>query len=160
MPGYKGHLVGGLLTFGLLRACTLPLLKAHLVNEIACLLLTLLGSLFPDVDIKSKGQKIFYSMALAVALICFANKAWNSLAWLGIMCFFPLAVVHRGPMHNPYVLIATPWLTSQALNQLFPKMQTLSPLYSAFFIAGALSHILLDFGLRKTLKKFIPWRVK
>lgn len=157
MPGYKGHLFGGALMFFAVRVCVAPLIKAHLANEIACLSLTLLGALFPDVDIKSKGQKIFYYLALFVAIICFAKRAWSSLAWLGIMCFFPLAVHHRGPMHNPYVLIATPWLVGKALGKLFPTLLTLSPLYSVFFIAGALSHLLLDFGLRKTLKKFIPW---
>jgi len=160
MPGYRGHLIGGVVTFGLVRLCLSPLMQAQMVNELLCCALTLLGALFPDVDIKSKGQKIFYSLAMLIALICFAKRAWNSLAWLGFMCFVPLAVEHRGPMHNPYVLIATPWILAQGLEQLFPHLQKLSPLYSVFFIAGALSHLFLDFGLRKTLKKFIPWDFK
>lgn len=93
---------------------------------------------------------------MIVAFIAFAKRAWSSLAWLGIMCFFPLAVHHRGPMHNPYVLIATPWIVAFALGKLFPSLQTVSPLYYLFFIAGALSHLVLDYGFIKTLRKFLP----
>lgn len=156
MSGYRGHLVGGLVTFVALRHFLLPLTGHTIPQETVCLVLTLLGALFPDVDIKSKGQQIFYSLALLVAGMAFVERAWNSLAWLGLMCFFPLAVVHRGPMHNPYVLIATPWIIARGLEGLFPKVHTLSPMYHVFFIAGALSHLVLDYGLIKTLKKFFP----
>ena len=148
--------MGGLITFVGLRMVLIPLTGQPIPQEIVCLTLTLLGALFPDVDIKSKGQKVFYSLAFIIAIIAFLSRAWNSLAWLGMMCFFPLAVVHRGPMHNPYVLIATPWIVARSLQQLFPTIHALSPMYHVFFIAGALSHLVLDFGLIKTLKKFVP----
>ena len=156
MSGYRGHLVGGFITFAIVRTILIPLTGQPIPQEIVCLSLTLLGSLFPDVDIKSKGQQIFYSLALLIAAMAFATRSWNSLAWLGLMCFFPLAVVHRGPMHNPYVLIATPWIIARGLQGLFPNIHALSPMYHVFFIAGALSHLVLDFGLIKTLKKFCP----
>jgi hypothetical protein len=156
MSGYRGHLVGGVVTFVIVRHVLIPLTSYSVPQETVCLALTLFGALFPDVDIKSKGQQVFYMLALVIAAMAFTQRAWNSLAWLLLMCFFPLAVVHRGPMHNPYVLIATPWIIARGLQGLFPTIHTLSPMYHMFFIAGALSHLVLDYGLIKALKKFLP----
>ncbi len=82
MSGYRGHLVGGLVTFVALRNFLIPLTGHTIPQEFVCLILTLLGALFPDVDIKSKGQQVFYSLALVIAAMAFADRAWNSLAWL------------------------------------------------------------------------------
>lgn len=160
MSGYRGHLVGGLITYAAVSSILIPLTGHTVPQEFVCLTLTLLGALFPDVDIKSKGQQIFYSLAAIIAAMAFIVRDWNSLAWLGIMCFFPLAVAHRGPMHNPYILIATPWIVARGLQGLFPKIHSLSPMYHIFFIAGALSHLVLDYGFFKTLKKFLPNSLK
>lgn len=157
MSGYRGHLIGGIVTFVIMRHGILPLTSHQVPHDLACIALTLLGALFPDVDIKSKGQQIFYTLALGVAALAFFERAWSSLAWLGLMCFFPLAVAHRGPMHNPYVLIATPWIIARGLEGLFPNVHKLSPMFHVFFIAGALSHLVLDYGPYKTLKKFFPF---
>lgn len=61
MPGYKGHLAGGLFfaVMGLAGAIMLgwmvfdPLKAAGLVG------FCLLGALFPDVDTDSRGQRLF-----------------------------------------------------------------------------------------------------
>jgi hypothetical protein len=153
MPGYQGHLLGGAVAFGVARFLLIPVLKDISSIDAIYLTLTLLGSLFPDVDIKSKGQKIFYSIAFVVASIAIAKQIWSCLSWLGIICFIPLALPHRGPMHNPYVLIATPWILSYSVQKIFPSISKISPLFHFFFIIGAVSHLLLDFGLKKTIQK-------
>src|SRR5438309_2217826 len=62
MPGYKGHLVGGTVAFGLLFFALVGVVVRQPSMLIAgeWLLFALAGSLFPDIDIKSKGQKYFY----------------------------------------------------------------------------------------------------
>ncbi|MBM3894457.1 hypothetical protein FJ366_02580 [Candidatus Dependentiae bacterium] len=155
MPGYRGHLIGGTAAFVITRFLLIPVIGDASTVDAVYLALTLLGSLFPDVDIKSKGQKIFYSLAFIIAAMAIAKRYWNCLSWLGLMCFIPLVLPHRGPMHNPYVLIATPWVISSGLQGLFPHILKLSRFYHLFFITGALSHLVLDFGLKRTLKKFL-----
>ena len=64
MPGYKGHIVGAALAFA---GTLLVVSKTYPPTPLTALqwfLLTILGALFPDVDIKSKGQGIFYRVVL------------------------------------------------------------------------------------------------
>ncbi|MGC2310143.1 MAG: hypothetical protein WA432_00805 [Candidatus Babeliaceae bacterium] len=64
MPSYKGHLLGGLVVYSialLFMATTLSWLTKG-----EWLLCTLFGALFPDIDIKSKGQKLFYALLLVI----------------------------------------------------------------------------------------------
>jgi hypothetical protein len=57
MPGYRGHLVGGTVAFALVCVITNPPFSA--IGRSELLLLTCLGSLFPDIDTKSRGQRYF-----------------------------------------------------------------------------------------------------
>ena len=59
MPNYKGHIVGGTVTYlVVLQVIKHAQPNIHVVLQ--GLVFCLLGSLFPDIDVKSKGQKIFY----------------------------------------------------------------------------------------------------
>jgi len=62
MPGYKGHLVGGTVAYGLLFFGLVGVVvkQPSMLTAGEWLLFALAGSLFPDIDIKSKGQKYFY----------------------------------------------------------------------------------------------------
>ena len=63
MPNYKGHIAGGVITYLVVLYCikyTNPSVHTVLQGLVFCLF----GSLFPDVDVKSKGQKIFYYLLL------------------------------------------------------------------------------------------------
>ena len=56
MPGYRAHLAGGLTVYGI----TIYLLRSYCGSVFIAaewMLFTLAGSLFPDIDTKSKGQK-------------------------------------------------------------------------------------------------------
>lgn len=90
MPGYKGHLSGGLVV-GCIAvggavisgrlACT-PLYLAGLMG------FCLLGALFPDVDTDSKGQNLFYGMLIVVegTLIYLHQYRSGGLGWASVPC--------------------------------------------------------------------------
>ena len=146
MPTYRIHIIGGLASFG---ACyqvlqtwapTLPLTWHHWATFGA---LAVLGSIFPDIDVKSNMQKIFYGcMVLALPVAYYVNfKAFMILA---ILSGTFLILRHRGITHQAWFLIAMPlalggYLVSQHAHQaelIFPGC--------LFFSVGGLSHILLD----------------
>lgn len=144
MPGYKGHLIGGalaafVLIFVLASCYVVPV--PLLFVGFGC---ALLGALFPDIDIKSKGQKLFFRFLFFVALI-FALKAHETaLAVIGVVMIIPLIVRHRGLTHQWWFVIGFPVCVALLGGWYAPTLQ--QPLFfnAAFFIIGALSHLMLD----------------
>jgi hypothetical protein len=160
MPGYKGHLAGGCVVYGLmlgiLYGC-LPyedLAKYGSSPLIAMrwLICALAGSLFPDIDVKSKGQKYFYWVILAFFLVLIAQRQFRLLAASSIVAVFPMLVKHRGIFHKTWFVILAPL-------SLWMLLVTYAPAYSQilffdmlFFIVGALSHLWLDLGLKRMIR--------
>ncbi len=144
MPGYKTHLVGGAVTFVCLQAVlsspisTTPLIMFQWLGA------TLLGALFPDVDIKSKGQGLFYKGML----ICLALLLWKKQVYLFVAMSFlalvPVLVRHRGLFHRVWFVIVVPFSVAFVAGNSFPASSTLFFYNACFFSAGALSHIMLD----------------
>ncbi len=56
MANYRGHIKGGFVAFALIILFALPHYHPSALTMLEWLLFTIAGSLFPDVDIKSKGQ--------------------------------------------------------------------------------------------------------
>lgn len=147
MPGYKGHLAGGCVAYGV----TLGLLHGYctsLMVALCWLLCALAGSLFPDIDVKSKGQKYFYWIILGFFLLLIIGRQFKLLAVSSIASVFPMLVKHRGIFHRAWFVVAAPLV-------LWTLISTYAPFYSQpslfavlFFIAGALSHLWLDMGLK------------
>src|SRR5882724_10040377 len=84
MPGYKGHLVGGAAVYVLFLCCIIGVVKPSLLMASEWLIFTLAGALFPDVDIKSKGQKYFYFVVFAIFMLL----AWKGRFQLLSCCSF------------------------------------------------------------------------
>ena len=76
---------------------------------IGCFVIAVLFGLWPDVDIKSKSQKIFYSVlfTLNVVLIVFFQKYLES-ALLGLFAMLPIMSKHRGWTHAKVTMILLP----------------------------------------------------
>lgn len=151
MPNYKKHLVGGFATYSVL----LFLLRSFnptFIYAIEWLGLCLFGSLFPDVDTKSKIQKIFYiSLLLTLFLLMSQNKLHLCL-FLSFLGFSPLIVNHRGLFHKAWFLIAIATIFGCILIKYNYMNSTIMTLHALFFIAGALSHIVLDMGIKQLFK--------
>jgi len=80
-----------------------------------CVVIAVLASLAPDVDIKSKGQLLFYRGFLAVdvaLLVLFYTRQdlrfLEGAAFLGLLGVFPLLGKHRGWTHSRFALLLLP----------------------------------------------------
>lgn len=119
-----------------------------------CLVLAgacLAGSLFPDIDIKSKGQKLFYTIMAPFYLFLFSNGHLFLSFSVGLTALMAILCNHRGLFHSWWFIIIFSCLWGEALLRLFPTNQNQIILGTLFFIGGALSHLLLDFGPKKLL---------
>lgn len=152
MSNYQGHLAGGLFVY--LISMYFMISNQQMVSfatGLEWLLFCLLGSLFPDVDIKSKGQKIFYWMVLILGTILLFNKRGQALITLGVLAIFPLLVRHRGIFHRLWFIMVVPLAVAWLACRYWPTCSNIIFFDALFFIVGAISHLWLDFGLRRLL---------
>lgn len=155
MPNYKGHLLGGVIAFTIIN--TTPVLK-NLVpyTSVFCKLielsLCLLGSLAPDVDIRSKGRHILDAMLLfGFFLASVFRSTWTSV----LMCcifLFTRSIGHRQITHNPFFILVVPYSLFVILSGHFPLLPMLNQKnFYVAFVTGAYSHLILDFMPKKYL---------
>lgn len=152
MPGFRGHLIGGTVTYlGILQCikCMQPSVSVIASGFVFCLV----GSLFPDIDIKSKGQNLFYKAALVV-LCCFLYYERTDLfIGLSLLATVPLLVKHRGLFHQLWFLIFISISTGLMIGSFHANFSAWAMKNALFFLAGAISHIVLD----RSVTKFKYW---
>jgi membrane-bound metal-dependent hydrolase YbcI (DUF457 family) len=163
MPGYKGHLVGGIIAFGLLFVGLMSIFMSQQPSHLMMgewLLCTLAGALFPDIDVKSKGQKYFYYVVLVGIVVLAYQQQFQMLTCFSVVMITPMLVRHRGIFHSPRFVIALPLLVWVVIATLLPQKASHFFVDTLFFIGGALSHLWLDFGTRQFLSRLLPRRKK
>lgn len=147
MANYKGHLVGGAAAFGLLFFLV-PMVPTT-ARATEWLLWSLMGSLFPDVDTKSKGHNLFYLAMIPLLLFLIVQARYQLAAILAVASLLPLVAQHRGLFHRLWFLV----LLAGALLLVIPVYVGITPkmlrVDLLFFLAGALSHLWLDVGFTK-----------
>jgi len=146
VPGYKVHTCGGIVAYGIL----MYFLKDSCHSKILALewlLFALVGSLFPDIDIKSKAQRIFYQFLAAVCVVLILARKFIPVVFIGSFAMLPMIVRHRGLFHKWWFLISLPFVVIIFVNIYIPAYFNIVLLDTCFFIVGALSHLLLDFGV-------------
>jgi len=155
MPSYKVHLLGGALTYIVLAKLMIhySLVNSFDLNDhILALGLALLGSIFPDIDTLSKMQKIFWgAMFLLVPLTLFYNNVF--FIGLSVCCISLLFLTHRTLTHNLWFLILFPLGMAGIITYYHPHITVKIFSLCIFFIIGALSHRLLDFGFFRFFSK-------
>ena len=154
MASYKGHLVGGfvgaVVYTGVMTFVPVERFAeyAHLLKDwqplAAVFIFSMLFSLFPDVDTKSKGQGIFYWAAFLLDVLLIVNHYLQAAAYLGIVAMLPLLTKHRGWTHAiwsafliPLPIIVVPYLYDE-------KLFSISLVFYGAAVAGYLSHLLFD----------------
>jgi hypothetical protein len=155
MSGYQGHLVGGVVSY----AALLLLLKntqPTVMSLFVWFLCSLAGSLFPDIDIKSKGQKYFYWILLGLILLCIFINRLDLVAIISVMSIVPLLVKHRGITHRLWFIVLLPLSIWLAVSASYPDVTDMLIVNVLFFIGGAISHLWLDFGFFRMLRTIIP----
>jgi len=148
MPGYRTHLVGGVAAYGI----TLCLLRSYCGSVfvgIEWFLFTLAGSLFPDIDTKSKGQKYLYFILLITIIILAIQRKFLIMAMLCVATFIPIIARHRGLFHKPGFVVGFPVAVAIIISLYAPAYQRVVFFDALFFIIGGLFHLFLDFGIRR-----------
>ena len=160
MPGYRGHLIGATVLYGVLMyaICANECIPSPscALEWLGCILA---GALFPDIDVKSKGQKYFYIMLLMLLIFLIFNHQFQLAACVGMLSVIPLLVRHRGIFHHPLFVVLLPlvlWFGASIGS--CPDVRRLLFFDTVFFICGALSHLALDFVVAPTYRKMHPFR--
>ena len=153
MPSYRGHLIGGVVTYlALLQLIKLTDPNAHII--IQGLLFCLLGSLFPDIDVKSKGQKVFYILLLIFLFYCLLVQRWDLFVALSLLGIMPLLATHRGLFHKVWFLLFLTLGIIVCLKSYNRHEDELLLANSGFFFMGSLSHVVLDKFLTRLKRWF------
>lgn len=150
MPGYRAHLATAVLVYGLVALVTWAWYQEYLVRIVGfCAVCA--GALFPDIDIKSKGQHYLYRLyagALMGAIgmyIFYRTALWTDIIiCLAIMSVAPMLARHRGITHNPRFILLLGicfWILGAGF---YPQSAHNIFFYCTCFILGALSHVWLD----------------
>lgn len=150
MPGYKKHLMAGLIFYCsaiFLLSCS----NFLSIRSLEHLFFTLLGSLFPDIDIKSRGQTIFYTIIIVLFLFFLLTNNCLALGIFSILSCIPILVKHRSIFHNFWIVSLLVVSFAKIISFLYPVCKTLIYYDAAFFLLGVFSHILLDRGIKKTI---------
>ena len=127
-------------------------LGQHWWEVLICFGLCVLGSMAPDVDIKSKSQRVIYALLIVVDFVLILSMYYREAAILGFFAIFPNVLKHRGQMHSraaaiivPLPLLVVPILATGRL-----EYQQLGVSYYIAAVFGYISHLIAD---RKGRKK-------
>jgi len=155
MPGYRTHLLAGaVLAAGLIYLLAsftslTPITPSTSLEWLCC---ALFGSLFPDIDIKSKIQiKLTSCLILALVTLVILKKYKLALI-LALISLFPVIAKHRTIFHSPLFILFIASLVAIATAIYLPALLTRVILDLLFFVIGAFSHIYLDMGLKRFIK--------
>ena len=152
MPNYKSHLSGGSIAFAITLLFVVPHFNPSPLTLAEWLLFALAGSLFPDIDIKIKGQRYFYWLLFPLFILLAATKRFITLAILSILALLPMISKHRGLFHRTWFIVGAPFAAWYVATLYFPALSNALYFDVLFFVIGALSHIWLDVGLKKMLR--------
>jgi len=73
-----------------------------------CFGLTYLGALFPDIDIKSKSQKMIYSIIIVFMALLIIYHYYGWAAGIGFFALLGIISKHRGFLHSKTAAILLP----------------------------------------------------
>ena len=146
MPGYRGHLTGGVIFWVL---CLVGVISFGLYDPdpqtaLVLLCIVLMGALFPDTDTDSKGQNLFYGCFVILDLALMIKGEYKWAAILGFCALLPALGHHRGWTHTWWAMLLIP-LPIIVLPMMFYdfSLEKLLPFYLAG-VLGYLSHLILD----------------
>lgn len=147
MPGYKTHLIAGTcaaMGMHAFLASNTPYLAPPLSALPLFCLCSLLGSIFPDIDIPSKMQRIFYKTACVIIIIAIMQQSPTTLSIITFFIILIPFIKHRTITHHPLFIILFPCALLAYVPHTDSSFFTSGFIAYLFFIIGAISHIMLD----------------
>ncbi len=168
MANYRGHVTGAIV-FALLYLAfinfvfsidILPTdreIFSGYAFPVALVGITVLFGLFPDIDINSHAQNLFYTFFFIVDVGLIISKNYQEAAYLGLIAMLPVIAKHRGWTHSKLatVIVPLPLLVLPALNNPDAILSGM-PYYGAA-VAGYVSHLFFD-GLLTHRRRKSWWR--
>ena len=145
MSGYKWHMTGGIVLMLLVVHFIYHYFLTPSLYEISWyIILATMFALWPDVDIKSKGQKVFYILFFLIDVYLIFTSQFKISAFFGLLIILPILSKHRGWTHTYWAmfLIPAPILIYPILNNGLDDFSG-APYYLSA-ITGYFSHLLLD----------------
>lgn len=143
MPSYRVHLVGGLVTYlGILQLIKYSEPSIHTIFQ--GLIFCLLGALFPDIDVKSKGQKVFYTLLLFFLMYLVIIQKYCLFITVSFLGIIPILVRHRGIFHHIWFLLTIALMVTLCVKSMCGFYENVMMANCWFFFAGAVSHVVLD----------------
>jgi LexA-binding, inner membrane-associated putative hydrolase len=141
---YKGHLAGGSFAF-IIYLVVLIVFFAYKpsIEVLTWFGLCILGSIWPDVDTNSMGQKLFYGFFIALDLVFLLTGRYKEAAVLGFFALLPVIAKHRGWTHSlsAAFLVPSPLLVLPLIK---PGLSLGGLEYYTPVVVGYLSHLVLD----------------
>ena len=153
MAGYQKHIGFGIFFYVIFTIMLYHFLKPSPLLMVELLCVTIFGSLFPDIDIKSKGQYVLYVMLCIMTMPLYYLGYEQCIIWILWCALIPHIVKHRGIFHNPLFLglmLIVIWCTIHCINHAFSYF--LLPHFFYFF-GGNCSHLILDYGFYEFLQR-------
>lgn len=157
MPNYKTHLFGGIAAYLLLFYFCIFFQIRESISPIfygIWFIAACAGSLFPDIDTKSRGQRYFYWALFFILTIAIFQKDFAAVSLCGIAAIAPLLGRHRGLYHRLWFVIGAPFLIALFYASKYPHLKTDLLLTTSFFVFGAISHLWLDLGFWRMVRKW------
>lgn len=146
MSSGKGHIVGGFVFLWLFLTVLSNYFFVPSAMEIVIFAaIAIMFALWPDVDIKSIGQKLFYSIFFITdVVLIFYFKELETAAYFGLLIILPILAKHRGWTHwrSTAILLPVPLM----LAPMYMYGGTLlegAPYYCAA-VTGYFSHLFFD----------------
>ena len=155
MAGYKGHLAGAMVFFGVYLAGLVLVFSVDQAYQrfsgleligvpVVLFGLCLMFGLWPDVDTNSKGQNLFYSIFFGIDLVLIALREFEWAAYLGLFAILPVLGKHRGWTHTYWAMLLIPSPLLILPYVLFPERPLAGlPFYGAA-VVGYFSHLFMD----------------
>ena len=146
MASGKGHLVGGVVFLWIfLTVMANYFFVPDAIEIVIYAAIIIMFSLWPDVDIKGLGQKVFYSIFFITdVILIFYFQHYKAAAYFGLIIILPILAKHRGWTHYRITAILLP--LPLVLVPLFVFDGTLAEGLPFYFssVTGYFSHLFFD----------------
>lgn len=116
-------------------------------------LMGVMFGLWPDVDINSKGQRLFYSIFLLADIGFIVARNFEAAAYLGLFSILPTISKHRGWTHTWWAMLLIPSPMLLLPMFLTPEHPLSGALFYGAAVTGYFSHLLLDGLIIKRKRK-------
>ena len=145
MASGKGHIWGGMV-FGVIFVYSITnyFYSPSLLEIVIYIALACMFSVWPDIDIKSVGQKIFYTIFLATDIFLIIQKEFEIAAYFGLIIILPILAKHRGWTHSipAMILVPSPLLLYPVITE--GSINISGVYFYGAAVTGYFSHLVLD----------------